>query len=426
MTITGRTFLQVLSGRSSKSLSQRSRNEALAQAFRSSGMMHCISVGWSPQMLTLRTLPLNLSPWLWIALPSSRLRPHQLPPSSGAPQTIIFGPLTNQILGTGPFTLSATASSGLPVSFLSTTAAVCTSAGVNVTLVSAGTCTITASQAGNATYAAATPVTQSFSVLGEVQTIIFGPLANQVLGTAPIALSATASSALAVMFSSSSSAVCTVSGSMVTLVTAGTCSITATQPGNSTYAAASPVSQSFMVLAPLPPSFSLSATPSSLTISSIDGKQTATITASSSTGLTGSVSFSCAVAYSGTGNVDVLPTCSIPGTVTLSGASNSGSTVLTITTPASLASLSPDRSSASKSMRSLAALFALWGILLAGRRRTKSRYLSLLVLALSVLCLGCGKVTPTPDTASETYTVTVIGSGPSGTHSQTIVDLTVQ
>ena len=51
--------------------------------------------------------------------------------------------------------------SGLPVTFASTTPAVCTTGGANgarVTMVSAGTCAITASQAGNANYAPAEDV----------------------------------------------------------------------------------------------------------------------------------------------------------------------------------------------------------------------------------------------------------------------------
>ena len=77
-------------------------------------------------------------------------------------QTIAFGALVNQVFGAAPFTVSATASSGLAVSFTSTTLPVCTVSGATVTLVSAGTCTIQASQAGNSTYAPAAPVTQSF------------------------------------------------------------------------------------------------------------------------------------------------------------------------------------------------------------------------------------------------------------------------
>jgi hypothetical protein len=79
------------------------------------------------------------------------------------------------------------------------------------------------------------------------QTISFGTLGNQVLGTAPFALSATASSGLAVMFVSNTTSVCTVSGATVTLVGVGPCSITASQPGNSTYAAVTSVTQTFTI-----------------------------------------------------------------------------------------------------------------------------------------------------------------------------------
>jgi hypothetical protein len=81
-------------------------------------------------------------------------------------QTITFGPLPNKQVTDPPFTVSATASSGLPVSFASLTPAVCTVSGSTVTLVNTGTCTLQATQAGNNIFNPATPVTQSFQVLG--------------------------------------------------------------------------------------------------------------------------------------------------------------------------------------------------------------------------------------------------------------------
>lgn len=87
--------------------------------------------------------------------------------SSGPPpllsQTITFRTIASQIAGT-TLTLTATSSSGLPVSFDSTTTPICTLSGTSASMISSGTCTIQATQAGNATYAAATPVSQSFSV----------------------------------------------------------------------------------------------------------------------------------------------------------------------------------------------------------------------------------------------------------------------
>jgi hypothetical protein len=162
-------------------------------------------------------------------------------------QTITFGALASKPYGTAPFTLTATASSGLPVSFTSTTSSVCTVAVATVTLVSAGTCTIQASQAGNSNYAAAATVTQNLTVTTGHQTITFAALPNVPYGTAPFSLTATASSGLAVSFATSTSTVCTVASGTVTVVSAGTCTIQATQAGNTNYAAATAVSQSFTV-----------------------------------------------------------------------------------------------------------------------------------------------------------------------------------
>lgn len=162
-------------------------------------------------------------------------------------QTITFGPLNGVTYGAAPFMIAATASSGLTVSFASTTLGVCTVAGTTVTIVGGGTCSITASQPGNAIYLAATPVTQSFTVAPTTQTILFPQPGNVSFGISAFALTATASSGLAVSFASTTPAVCTAAGTMVTVVATGTCSITATQAGNATYTAAMPVAQSFTV-----------------------------------------------------------------------------------------------------------------------------------------------------------------------------------
>jgi hypothetical protein len=107
----------------------------------------------------------DFSQGVWIAL--SGYAGQTLPAFSVqealASQTITFGGLPNVTLGVAPFTISATASSGLAVSFASSTPVVCTVSGSQVTVVAVGTCTIQATQAGNTKYAAATPVTQSFS-----------------------------------------------------------------------------------------------------------------------------------------------------------------------------------------------------------------------------------------------------------------------
>ncbi len=73
-------------------------------------------------------------------------------------QTITFAPLSSVNLGVAPFTITATATSGQTVSLTTTTSTVCTVSGSTVTIVGGGTCSITASQAGNTIYSAAPSV----------------------------------------------------------------------------------------------------------------------------------------------------------------------------------------------------------------------------------------------------------------------------
>ncbi|MBN9085016.1 MAG: Ig-like domain repeat protein [Rhizobiales bacterium] len=161
--------------------------------------------------------------------------------------TITFSALPNTPFTSPPPALSATASSGLTVTYVSITTATCTVAGSTITFVAAGGCSITASQAGNANYAAATPVTQSFTITAGVNTITFPALANTPFTSPPPALTATASSGLTIVYTSTTTATCTVAGSAITFVAAGSCSITASQPGNANFAAATPVVQSFSI-----------------------------------------------------------------------------------------------------------------------------------------------------------------------------------
>jgi hypothetical protein len=79
-----------------------------------------------------------------------------------AGQTIMFDPLPNRTFGDPPFTVNATASSELPVSFVAS--GNCTVSGSTVHLTGVGSCSITASQAGNNDYNPAPSVTQSFAV----------------------------------------------------------------------------------------------------------------------------------------------------------------------------------------------------------------------------------------------------------------------
>lgn len=85
-------------------------------------------------------------------------------------QTITFPALTNKLYGSGNFTLTATASSGLPVSYTVVSGAA-TIQGSTVSITGVGDVTIEATQAGDAEFMPAPGVQQSFTVNPAVLTI---------------------------------------------------------------------------------------------------------------------------------------------------------------------------------------------------------------------------------------------------------------
>ena len=166
-------------------------------------------------------------------------------PVAHASQTVSFTPPASATIDQ-PVTLGATASSGLPVTFTSSTPDVCAVTGVTLTPTAAGSCTIVASQPGDAQYAPADSRTGSFPVGKIPQTISFSPPGSATVGQ-PVTLTGTASSGLPVIYASGSTDVCTVSGSTLTLAKAGTCAVTASQPGDGKYAPADSRTGSFPV-----------------------------------------------------------------------------------------------------------------------------------------------------------------------------------
>ena len=159
-----------------------------------------------------------------------------------ATQKITFPTIASHTYGDAPFTLTATSSSSLPISYTSLTPSVATVSGNIVMIVGAGTAKITASQGGNAFYSAAAPVSQTLKVAKANQIVTFNPttpLSYSVGGIIPF--SGSASSELSVSYTSSKSAVITiVNGSNQGLMQGkGTTTITATQSGNANYNKAS-------------------------------------------------------------------------------------------------------------------------------------------------------------------------------------------
>jgi hypothetical protein len=78
------------------------------------------------------------------------------------PQIITFDAVADKVYGQPAFSISAVASSDLPVSF--TASGDCTVLGSTVTITRAGACTVTAHQAGNDNYLPAEDVSRSFTI----------------------------------------------------------------------------------------------------------------------------------------------------------------------------------------------------------------------------------------------------------------------
>ncbi|MEE9444391.1 MAG: GDSL-type esterase/lipase family protein [Cocleimonas sp.] len=172
------------------------------------------------------------------------------------PQTITFNPLTDVAIKPQPaiiHTLQAIASSGLAVSYTVNSVNICGLSGNSVFAKTIGTCSITATQAGNNNFDGASPVTQSFAISAitkDAQTISFNALADAIIKPNQETLhtlQATASSGLAIDYTINTVNICGLSGNNVFSKIVGICSITAAQAGNNDFHAATPVTQSFSI-----------------------------------------------------------------------------------------------------------------------------------------------------------------------------------
>jgi hypothetical protein len=231
-----------------------------------------------------------------------------------AAQSIAFGanpgPLT---FGGTAGSVSATASSGLPVSYSTTSATVCSVEAVSgaITIIGAGNCVVAANQAGNDNYLAAPEATQTVVINKAAQTISFGANPGPLtFGGASGSVSATASSGLAVSYSTASTAVCSVNGvsGAITIIAAGNCVVAANQAGNDNYLAAPEATQT-VVINKLAQTITFGANPGPFTFGGTAGS----VSATASSGL--------AVSYSTT-SATVCSVNAVSGAITIIGAGN--------------------------------------------------------------------------------------------------------
>ncbi len=160
-------------------------------------------------------------------------------------QTILFVEPGTKTFGDAPFELSATASSGLPVTF-EVISGPATVSGSTVTLTGAGTVTVRASQVGDADYAPAEDVERTFVVSAAAQTIYFSEIGTRILGEPPLLVHAISSSGLPVDFAVVSGPA-SVEGARLTLHEAGMVTVRASQAGDADHLPAPPVEQTFRV-----------------------------------------------------------------------------------------------------------------------------------------------------------------------------------
>ena len=173
-------------------------------------------------------------------------------------QTIMFDQPANMLVPDPSVPLSAKSDSELPVIITSNSTDVCDVSNVAGTYfvqpISAGTCTLVTSQAGDVFYAPAAPVTRSFDVRLATLTLTFDqPIDMPSYGPSPQHLQAQVNLDLPVQLLLASSSVtnCTLIGQpgnyWVVALHAGTCELTASATAPSGYATINSITRSFTV-----------------------------------------------------------------------------------------------------------------------------------------------------------------------------------
>ena len=138
-----------------------------------------------------QSVPSNGSEWTTRIILSNVDVRLVVPPTPRKTNAITFPAPATQVASAADFNVVASATSKVAPTITSSTTSVCTVSGLTVHLVGPGTCTLTASGAGSATYADGTPVVRSFEVLTPpaAPTITAATAENALGGTALVTFS---------------------------------------------------------------------------------------------------------------------------------------------------------------------------------------------------------------------------------------------
>lgn len=154
--------------------------------------------------------------------------------------TATYGDAARTLTASSVITGTSDALEDLPYVFSSTTAAVCAVTGNQLRFLTAGTCTVRATQAGNAGVNVAAPVTFNITVSLKAQTITVDETARNITDAEGIDLGSTNSNEEVLLeYASSHELICTVDGEgFVTGLSEGSCTITINAPADARYSAA--------------------------------------------------------------------------------------------------------------------------------------------------------------------------------------------
>jgi hypothetical protein len=189
-----------------------------------------------------------------------------------ANQYITFEKIADRTIADSIFSLNATSTSNLPISF-SVVEGQATIVNNMITLNGAGEVIIRATQEGNNLYQPALSIEQTFDVHKKDQTITFNPLVNKTEGDKPFYLDAKASSKLPISYSVTTGFASILNDSLY-ILGPGKVLVKAFQEGNEQFNAATAVEQSFCILPQKP----------SITVVESNNSSTFTLTSSSPIG----------------------------------------------------------------------------------------------------------------------------------------------
>lgn len=142
--------------------------------------------------------------------------------------------LVSLAFGAAPITLSATAGSGANIAYSTNNSSICAVSGSTLTIVGAGTCTVTANQAGDTNYATATAVSKTFTVTQAANSITFAAAPTGLTyGETGQTRTVSASATSGTIVYSTLSLTCSVNAStgVVSIISAGSCAVTASVTG---------------------------------------------------------------------------------------------------------------------------------------------------------------------------------------------------